>query len=168
MFKIKFRTIRFILISYLILIFQGTLINSISIASVKPELIMLLVIFYALYNGSKGGMLCGMILGFGLDVLSGGIVGMNSFILGCVGFFNGMLKGRVYTAHLLSRIFIPLTSCILSLLFYFLIASHFYKLPGFRNNIGIIAGTIIYTTLFNIFFSRLLERFVVKRTTSLL
>ena len=69
--------------------FQATLINSISIASVKPELIMLLVVFYALYNGSKGGMLCGMILGLGVDILSGGIVGINSLILGCVGFFNG-------------------------------------------------------------------------------
>ena len=168
MFKIKFKTIRFVLISYFMLIFQATLINSISIASIKPEIILLLVVFFALYNGARAGMFCGMILGLCLDALSGGIVGINSFILGCAGFFCGLLKERVYTAHLLSRILIPMISCVFSLGLYYIIAGHFYRLPILTDNFGIILGTIAYTTLFNIFFSRVLERLVIVRTASLL
>ena len=168
MFKIKFKIIRFLLISYFMLIFQATLINSISIASIKPEIILLLVVFFALYNGSKAGMFCGMILGLSLDALSAGIVGINSFILGCAGFFCGLLKERVYTAHLLSRILIPMISCIFSLGLYYIIAGYFYRLPLLTDNFGIILGTIAYTTFFNVFFSHLLDRLVVVRTTSLL
>ncbi len=168
MFKIKFKTIRFVLISYFMLIFQATLINSISIASVKPEIILLLVVFFALYNGSKAGMFCGMILGLCVDVLSGGIVGINSFVLGCLGFLCGFLKERVYTMHLLTRMLIPMVSCIFSLFLYYIIAVHFYRLPLLTDNFGILLGTIAYTIVFNIFFSSFLERFVVVRTASLL
>ena len=168
MFKIKFKTIRFVLISYFIIIFQATLISSISIAAIKPEIVLLLVIFYALYNGPRAGMFCGMILGICVDALSGGIVGINSFILGCAGFFCGLLKERVYTAHLLTRTLIPVLSCIFSLALYYIIAGHFYHLPLLSDNYGIILGTIAYTTIFNLFFSNVLERLVVVRTTSLL
>lgn len=168
MFKIKFKTIRFVLISYFIIIFQATLINSISIATIKPEIVLLLVIFFALYNGPRSGMFCGMILGLCLDVLSGGIVGINSFILGCTGFFCGLLKERVYTAHLLTRTLIPVLGCIFSLALYYIIAGNFYHLPLLSDNYGIILGTIAYTTIFNLFFSNVLERLVVVRTTSLL
>ncbi|MCG2711187.1 MAG: rod shape-determining protein MreD [Candidatus Omnitrophica bacterium] len=168
MFKIKFKTIRFVLIAYFMLILQATLINSISIFSVKPEIPLLLVIFFALYNGARAGMFCGMILGLFLDVLSGGIVGINIFILGCAGFSCGLLKERVYTAHLLTKILIPMISCIFSIGFYYIIARHFYRLPLLTDNFGIILGTIAYTTVFNIFFSHVLERLVIVRTTSLL
>ncbi|MFH1094142.1 MAG: rod shape-determining protein MreD [Candidatus Omnitrophota bacterium] len=168
MFKIKFKTIRFIFIAYFMLIFQSTLINSISIAAIKPEIILLLVIFFALYNGARAGMFCGMILGLCLDALSGGIVGINSFILGCCGFFCGLLKERVYTAHVLTRILIPLISSIFSLVCYYLIAGYFYHLPLFTDNYGIIFGTIVYTTVFNMFFSIVLDRLIIVRTTSLL
>ncbi len=168
MFKIKFKTVRFVLISYFMLLFQATLINSISIARVKPEVILLLVVFFALYNGSRAGMFCGMILGLCLDVLSGGIVGINSLILGCAGFFCGLLKERVYTAHLLTRMLIPMITCIFSLVFYYIIAGYFYRLPLLTDNFGIVLGTIVYTTVFNMFFSSFLERLVIVRTTSLL
>ncbi|MCK4994873.1 MAG: rod shape-determining protein MreD [Candidatus Omnitrophica bacterium] len=168
MFKIKFKTIRFVLIAYFMLIFQCTLINSISIAAIKPEIILLLVVFFALYNGSRAGMFCGMILGLCLDVLSGGIIGINSFILGCAGFFCGQLKERLYTVHLLTRILIPMISCMFSICLYYIIAGNFYHLPLLSDNLGTIFGTIAYTTIFNVIFSLFLERVVIVRTTSLL
>ena len=168
MFKIKFKTLRFVLISYFMLIFQATLVNSISIASVKPEIILLLVVFFALYNGARAGLICGMILGLIVDVLSGGIIGINSWILGCVGGLCGLLKERVYTVHLLTRMLIPMISCIFYFVLYYIIASQFYHLAQFRDNFGIVLGAVFYTTVFNIFLSYLLELFVIERTTSLI
>jgi len=167
MYKIKFRTIRFIIISYFVLIFQATLISDISIGFSRPELVLLLVIFYSLYNGAKNGMICGLILGFCLDTLSGGIVGINSFILGCVGLSCGFLKERVYTSHILTRILTSALGCFFSIACYYFLASHFYLLPDFFENLGFILRVVIYTTLFNLVFSRFLERSVVVRTTSL-
>lgn len=168
MFKIKFKTMRFVLIAYFMLIFQATLINSISIGNVKPEIILLLVIFFALYNGSRSGMFCGMILGLCVDALSGGIVGINSFILGCAGFLCGLLKERVYTVHLLTRVLIPMLGSIFCFCLYYIIAGNFYRLPLLADNFAVIAGTVAYTTIFNIVFSLFLDRCVIVRTTSLL
>jgi len=128
----------------------------------------LLVIFFALYNGPSAGMFCGMVLGICVDVLSGGILGINSFIFGSAGFLCGILKERVYTVHLLTRILIPMISCIFYLGLYYIIAGTFYHLPFLADNFYIILGTIVYTTIFNIFFSLLLEKWVIVRTTSLL
>ncbi|MBU4477950.1 MAG: rod shape-determining protein MreD [Candidatus Omnitrophica bacterium] len=167
MFKIKFKTLRFFLIAYLTLICQATFVHVFSLGGVVPDFVLLLVIFFSLYNGRKNGMIFGLVSGLGVDILSGGIVGINCFVLGCVGLLTGLLKERVYTNHLLTRILVPLAAGIFSIAVYYLLAVRFYQVPSFSENIPVIAGTLLYTTLCNVFFADILERTVVLKQMTL-
>jgi rod shape-determining protein MreD len=168
MFKIKFRSIRFFLLSFFIVTLQSTIVHAIAINHVMPDLILLLVVFFALYNGSKQGMFYAMITGLFADALSGGVIGINSFALGCVGYACGLLKERVYTNHLLTKFLVVFCAGILNTSIYYMLALQFYKLPGFWENFANILGVIIYSAVFNIFFADMLDKAVIERSTSLL
>lgn len=161
MFKIKFRILRFFVISYLVLIIQSSLIGSIALGSLVPDLGLCLVVFFGLYNGRKQGMIYGIILGFCTDILSGGIVGINSFIMGCVGSFAGLLKERVYTEHLLTKILVVFIAGLFSTFVYYLLALNFYSLPDFFENWMMITGVIIYTTLCNVLLFNIFEKIII-------
>jgi len=168
MFKIKFHKARFVAVAYLTIIIQATFMHCIALGTVKPDLVLLLVIFFSLYNGSQAGLICGLIVGFCVDVLSSGIVGINCFILGGAGLLCGFLKERVYAGHLLTRILVGFAACLFSVISYNILALHFYRLPPFFENGAVIAGTIIYTTLFNIVFFKILEKTIVSKVTRLI
>jgi len=168
MFKIRFRTLRFIVIAYLVLLSQASLVNMMTLKSIKPDFVLLLVIFFALHKGMRQGMFCGIILGFCVDTLSSGIFGINCLILGCVGFFTGMLKDRVYTTHFLTKILVAFCACLFSIIIYYALALNFHRLMPFSENLLPFTGTLIYTALFNIIFFNVLDKLVIERTTRLL
>ena len=168
MYRIRFRSIRFGIISFLILVLQSTLAYSLALGTIKPNFVLLLVIFFSLYKGAKHGMFYGMIVGLGVDALSGGVIGINSFALGCLGFVCGMLEERVYINHFLTKFFVALAACLFYIIVYYILAVHFFRLPAFFSNLDIVIGTIFYTSVCNIFFTDFLDRYVIVRSTSLL
>lgn len=168
MYRIRFRSIRFGLISFLTIIFQSTIIHSMSLGAVKPNFAILLVIFFALYNGPKQGMIYAMVIGIFIDALSGGILGINSFVLGCMGFGCGLLKERVYINHFLTKFLVGLAACVFYVVCYYVLSLQFFRLPSFFANLDIVFGTIIYTSICNVFFADMLDRAVIVRSTSLL
>ncbi|MBI4845243.1 MAG: rod shape-determining protein MreD [Candidatus Omnitrophica bacterium] len=167
MFKIRFKTLTFAIVAYLTVIVQVTLLNVFFLSMIKPDLILLLVLFFGLYNGEKSGLLCGMILGVVVDILSTGIFGINSFLLGFVGFVSGALKERVYTNHILTSIIVGFSASLISVSSYYLLANNFYRLPSFPQNAVIISGTVFCTTLCNIFFVRMLEKVIIFKQMTL-
>lgn len=168
MFKIRLKTFRFIVIAYLVLLFQASFINVISLKFIKPDLVLLLVIFFALHKGMRQGVFCGIILGVCLDVLSSGIFGINCLILGCVGFFTGSLKDKIYTTHFLTKILVAFSACLFSITVYYILALNFHRLAPFYENSSPVIGTLVYTALSNIIFFNFLDKLVIERTTRLL
>ncbi|MBU1086998.1 MAG: rod shape-determining protein MreD [Candidatus Omnitrophica bacterium] len=168
MYRIRFKSVRFGLISFFVLLFQSTLAYSFSLGTIKPDFVLLLVIFFALYKGQKQGMFYGMVVGIFVDALSGGVVGINSFGLGCVGLLCGLLKERVYINHFLTKFLVGLAACLVYSIVYYVLGEQFFRLPGFFANIDIVIGTMVYTSFCNIFFVDVLDRFVIDRSTSLL
>lgn len=167
MFKIRFRTVRFASIAYIILIFQASLINLIAFKNCKPDFVLLLVIFFGLYNGPRRGAWCGLYLGLCLDVLSGAGFGINGISLGLIGFGCGLLQERVYTTHFLTHILVPVAAGILRVCVYYALTANFCRVPDISENLIFIIGHIAYTAAINIIFFRILDRLVVLRTTKL-
>lgn len=166
--RIRFNSIRFGLISFFVLVFQSTLFHGLALGAVKPDFVMLLVVFFSLYKGSKQGMFYGMVMGLFVDALSGGIIGVNSFVFGCIGFLCGLLDERVYINHFLTKFLVGFSACSFYMIVYYVLALQFFQLPEFFANPDIILGTIGYTSICNIFFADILDRFVIIRSTSLL
>ena len=168
MYKIRFKKLKFFFISFFVIIFQASLFNILSVAgSIKPDFILLTLIFFSLYNGPQTGMACGMAFGILMDSLSGGVLGVNCLSLGAIGFLTGLLKERVYTGHLLTKMLVPFFAGIMADLFYYFIASNFYRVPFFGHNMFFMFGSLLYTVVCNVFYFDFLEKNVIVKVTTL-
>lgn len=77
-------------ITFLILYFlQANFFSWFTIAGIKPNLFILLILFIGLYAGRKAGIISGLLLGFLLDALMGKSMGGSMLMLGIIGFLGG-------------------------------------------------------------------------------
>jgi rod shape-determining protein MreD len=86
------------------LVLQSTLFSHLAVAGVKPDLPLIIIIFYALFNGSKEGALVGLLGGFLQDLMFGQNLGMNALAKFTVGYLFGSLERKIYKENL----FIPM------------------------------------------------------------
>lgn len=87
-----------LLIGILFIILQSTLVNLIAIQSIKPNLVVIFLVGRSLMEGPTAGVLWGFGLGFLLDALSGGVMGMASLSYSVTGFICGYMGfGKVIT-----------------------------------------------------------------------
>jgi len=83
------------------LLIQLTLINSITILGVKPDLIMVVVVVFSLLKGEKEGAISGFASGFLQDIFSTGLLGINALAKTVIGFTCGILKEKIFHEHIL-------------------------------------------------------------------
>ena len=167
MFKIRFNPVAFWPLAGLSVLLQASVVHSVSIGGVVPDLVLLCVIFYALYQGAGRGLAAGMALGCLTDLLSAGIMGMNTLILGCIGAGTGLLRERVYTTHPLTRLLVAAVAGLLHNLLYYILAGNFHRLPQWHDSAGLMWGSVLYTSVANLAIAAFLERFTVKKVFTL-
>ncbi|MBA7624708.1 hypothetical protein ES703_32120 [subsurface metagenome] len=96
------------------LLIQLTLINSITILGLKPDLIMVVVVVFSLLKGEKEGAISGFASGLLQDIFSTGLLGMNALAKTVIGFFCGIVKEKIFHEHIL--FLIPVITFIASLM----------------------------------------------------
>lgn len=88
----KFWGIVGIIISFLIIYFlQVNFFNWFTIAGIKPNLFVILVLILGLFAGKKIGTIMGFIFGIYLDILTGKSIGFSGIVLMGIGFMGGYL-----------------------------------------------------------------------------
>lgn len=75
----------------LIYILQSNFFSWFTIAGVKPNMIIMLVLFIGLFAGKIYGLTFGVIFGLLIDIFIGKKVGVSSIMYGAVGIFGGVL-----------------------------------------------------------------------------
>ncbi len=96
--------LRYLLIIVLFLlglILQSTIFSHLTVAGVKPDLVLIMTVFYALLHGSREGALAGAIGGLLQDLLFGQYLGMNTLAKVIAGYVFGMLEKKIYKENLL-------------------------------------------------------------------
>ena len=83
------------------LLIQLTLINSITILGLKPDLIMVVIVVFSLLKGEKEGTISGFASGLLQDIFSTGLLGINALAKTVVGFICGILKEKIFHEHIL-------------------------------------------------------------------
>lgn len=71
------------------LLLQCSLMPAISIASITPNLMIVLTVSFGLMRGKKAGILLGFLCGLLTDLMLGPIVGFRAFIYMFAGYFSG-------------------------------------------------------------------------------
>jgi len=80
---------------------QSTLFNYLVVAGVKPDFVLLLVIYFAFTNGPGKGALLGLTFGLLEDFYVGRYIGMNALSLLLTGFIAGWFETKLYKENLL-------------------------------------------------------------------
>ena len=111
------------LITILIAICQVTLVNAISIGNIKPDLLLVWVIFVALDKGAVKAAMAGILAGFLKDVFSAGAF-INTLSLPACGIAAGLVTEKFYIVKekLSVQLLIVFAACVLDVIvqaFYF-------------------------------------------------
>jgi rod shape-determining protein MreD len=76
----------------LLLIFQLIVVEVISFNYIKPDILLIGLIYFTLLNGQIPGMILGFVFGLLMDILSGGVIGSNALSKLIATFFAGYLS----------------------------------------------------------------------------
>ncbi len=151
------RTIRFIyytIIALLISILQVSILEFISVSSITPDFLIILIVWIALVEGRLWILFAAFIYGIIFDFLSNDLMGMNALTKTIVAFVAGLFYKEAKSDIQLSSLRFPLIVLICSIvhnLVYFL----FYFNPSGASYINMILinglASSLYTTVFSIF-----------------
>ncbi|MDT3698488.1 MAG: rod shape-determining protein MreD [Thermincola sp.] len=139
------------------LILQSTIFSHLSIAGVKPDLVLVFVVFYALLHGSYEGALVGLMGGLLQDLLFGQELGMNTLAKSVVGYVFGILEKKIYKDNILIPIIALLLGTVLNETILYLLRYFSYLIRPNDGSVGsyflAFKGVIIYVAIYNACFA---------------
>lgn len=128
---------------------QVTFADALKIWKIKPDLLLIVVIFFAFNGGTRLGIKAGLLAGLLKDAFTSGPMACWSVTFALVGFFVGYYKNRLYRDSLYTQVFIALACFLASYLFYYSFADVFNKMPPFGESLFcLIIPASIYTAIF--------------------
>ncbi|NLO98326.1 MAG: rod shape-determining protein MreD [Peptococcaceae bacterium] len=95
------RNIVLFILLCLCLVFQGTLFQYLSIGGIKPDLVMLLVIYIALHQKPLAGLIYGFAYGLIIDMYMGRYIGLHAIILAVVALLVSYIQQKWYRENVI-------------------------------------------------------------------
>lgn len=131
---------------------QTTLFQTLSFASISPNLLIIVVSAFGFMRGKKEGLYIGFLTGILLDIFSGSIVGINALLYMYIGYFNGYFRKMFYPEDIkLPMVLIAGSDFVYSLLVYFFLFLFRSRLDFYYYLFHIILPELVYTMLITIF-----------------
>lgn len=88
------------------IILQSTVCQMIAIASIKPNLLIILTVSFGLMRGRRDGMMTGFFCGLLTDIFFNSIIGFNALIYLWVGYFSGYFYRIFYDDDIKTPLFL--------------------------------------------------------------
>ncbi|MCI8491126.1 MAG: rod shape-determining protein MreD [Lachnospiraceae bacterium] len=153
------RKITIIIIIILCFLLQSTLFKILSIASISPNLLIIVTSSFGFMRGKKEGLFTGFLCGLFIDIYYGSAIGFYAAIYMYIGYFNGFFRKIFFPEDIkLPMILISASDLISNLLVYlfrFLLRRRF----AFRYYLlNIILPEWVYTILVTVFLYFILLR----------
>lgn len=156
-----------ILIIFIAFILQTTIFQSLALADVVPNLLLIVTVCYAYLRGRTSGLLIGFLCGLLLDMMYGSVIGLYAFIFMTLGFIIGFCQKIYFTDSLLLPSILITAGDFVYGIYYFVTE---FLMRG-RIHLGfyflhVILPEMIYTALVGILIYRLLdalERFLTSQ-----
>ena len=140
-------------------VLQSTLFKGLSIASISPNLLLILTVSFGFMGGKTTGLFVGFFSGLMIDIFYGNLFGFNALVYMYIGFFNGFL----YKVYYDEDIKVPLVLVAVSALAYGgLVYALQFMLRGRLDLLGymrqIIFPELVYTLVVTIVLYRVFFR----------
>lgn len=72
--------------------------------SFRPDLVLIIVVYWALKRGPSGGWFIGMAGGFMIDLFSSGMLGLHTIALATIGLLVALFSNPLYRTHLSTQV----------------------------------------------------------------
>ena len=145
-----------ILLTFLL---QGTVFQSLSIASIAPNLLLILTVSFGFMRGKREGLFVGFFCGILLDIFYGNIIGFNAIVYMYIGFINGFLYKVFYDEDVkVPMVLVAVSDIGYGVIVYalqFMLRGRFDFFGYLRH---IIIPEMVYTVLITVILYRLLYR----------
>lgn len=125
-----------VILFFLLLIMQTTIVPLIEIQGIVPDLILILLVYYTLQNGQVYGTVLGFSFGFLFDLIAGSLIGSSMISKTLAGFIGGYFAGETRREKNLSSFYFPLIVFVCALIDS--IVSAFFSGPEISRNILLI------------------------------
>ncbi len=156
----KVLTIVILFVTFLIIyILQANFFNWFTIAGIKPNLFIVLVLCIGLFAGQTVGTITGMVFGLLLDAFIGTRIGISGILLGIVGFSGGYLDKNFSKDSKLTIILMCLGATIFfEFMSYFLLVLIYQTEVELINLIRIVLIEAIYNSILIIIFYPVIQK----------
>jgi rod shape-determining protein MreD len=137
----------------LALILHLTILDHIKISGVKPDLLLIAVIFFGLFLGRGAGLESGFAAGLFKDLFALDFFGINALVFALTGFLAGLAGARFSRESKKTQILLVVLLTAFSMALHFMIVSIFSKwiyLDFSEYLAGSIIPTCIYTAIVSI------------------
>ena len=153
-----------LLILSALLVFQSTFVDSMAIYGIKPDLVMVFVIFNGFLLGPREGAFLGYAGGVVQDIFVGGYIGMNALTLMLAGFVAGVCGERLYKESSLIVAVVTFFSTTVSLALHYILMKYLNISISFVSALWqIILPTALYSSLLvPLFYLRVYRSLIIK------
>lgn len=147
------RFVVILLLSLLGLTLQGTFLTHLRLFGVLPDLVLILVVCYALLKGATEGAIVGFFCGLLADVFTGSLLGVNALSKMLIGYLVGLTEEKVFKENPWVAVVALAITTIFDNLLLFLCYKAFAVLPnlGIMGFIQVLWPTIIYNSFLALF-----------------
>ena len=150
-----------------------TVLNRIRIFGAEPDLMLIMLIFFALFLGWRRGLEIGVLAGFLKDIFAFDIFGVNTIAFAVTGFLAGAMNTKFFRESKVTQLALVFSFTIFSMWSQYLIVSFFSREP---NSIAIsdylitsVLPASLYTSLISIpIFSKFIDIYNLKEPEDLL
>ncbi len=140
-------------------ILQCTLFKSLALASVSPNLLLILTFAAGFMRGKKEGMFVGFFSGFILDIFYGPVIGFNTLLYMYIGYINGFFNTMFYDEDVTLPIGLVFASDFAYNFFYYIFSFLLRNRLNFIYYfIHIILPEMIYTVVITLLIYRIMLR----------
>lgn len=140
-------------------IMQTTIFQTLAVASVAPNLLLILTVTFGFMRGKREGIWIGFFCGLCIDLLYSGTVGLNALIYMYIGYLNGFLYKVFYDEDIkVPVILIGVSDFAYSIIIYVLQFLMRVRLDFVDYLQHIIIPEMVYTIVISIIFYRLLYK----------
>lgn len=137
------------LLAFLGIVMKDTVFNALSVAGGKPDFVLVLVVFYAIFCGHERGGLMGVALGLMEDLMTGRFIGVNAICKGLIGYGIGFSRH-----HLMKNNFvIPILMVFMATFVNAILYGSFSVLIGSHLHFGRLLLATVPNVIYNICFA---------------
>ncbi len=138
---------------------HSIVVPRLAIAHVRPDVMVILVVVWALLYGGPGALLIGFVAGLWMDVLSGGPMGGSSLALMGVALVTGVSHRRFFRSHpLVPIVSILVGTLVYSYLYLGILALVDHRLPFWETTQRLILPALLYNGAIMLLLSPVLNR----------